>query len=116
MTDSFVSEGLTIAPGVIETILAQAVLQIEGVARIGSTKPTDGLFTGSKRRGPVQGILLVAEDRQISVTVHINVFFGFRLQEVAEQVRNIIADTLLGQIGIVVKQVDVFIESIVFPE
>ncbi|MCL2137610.1 MAG: Asp23/Gls24 family envelope stress response protein, partial [Coriobacteriia bacterium] len=103
-------------PGVIETILSQTVLQVDGVAKVGSPKPTDGIFSGTKKRNSPQGVLLTAEDGQITVAVHICVHFGFRLQEVAEQVRYAVADTLEGQIGISAHTVDVYIDSIAFPE
>ena len=116
MAEQFSTDGLTIAPGVIETILAQAVLQIDGIASVGSPKPTDGIFGTGKRKNPGQAVIITAEDGQISIAVHICVGFGYRLQEVAEQVRFVIADTLEGQIGIKAATVDIYVDSIAFPE
>ncbi|MDR0459340.1 MAG: Asp23/Gls24 family envelope stress response protein [Coriobacteriales bacterium] len=116
MSEQFTTEGLTIAPGVIETILSQAILQIDGVSKVGSPKATDGLLGSGKRRNPAQGVLLIAENDLINVVVHICVEYGYQLMAVAEQVRSMVADTLEGQIGISVNQVDVFVDSIAFPE
>lgn len=116
MAEQFSTEGLTIAPGVIELILAQTVLQVEGVASVGAFKAAEGIFGASKKKAPVQAVILTAEDGQITVSVHISVFFGARLQEVAELVRYAIADTLEGQIGITTAAVDVYVDGIVFPE
>ncbi|MDR2957382.1 MAG: Asp23/Gls24 family envelope stress response protein [Coriobacteriales bacterium] len=116
MAEQISADGLTIAPGVIETILAQTILQVDGVTRVGSPKPTDGLFGTGKHRNPAQGIILVAEDNQITVSAHICVEYGYRLPEVAEQVRSAIADTLEGQIGVKVAAVDVYVDSVAFPE
>jgi uncharacterized alkaline shock family protein YloU len=116
MTDHHKADGLTIAPGVIETILVQAILQVDGVARVGLPKPTDGFFSGGRKRNPAQGITLIAEDEQITATVHVSVYYGFRLQELAEALRYAVAETLEGQIGITASAVDIFIDSVVFPE
>ncbi|MCL2631887.1 MAG: Asp23/Gls24 family envelope stress response protein [Coriobacteriia bacterium] len=116
MVEQFSTDGLTIAPGVVETILMQAVLQVDGVARVGSPKPIEGLFGSSKRNNATQAVVLTAEDGKIMVSVHICVHFGYRLQEVAEQVRYAVADTLGGQIGVTTSAVDVFVDGIVFPE
>ena len=116
MAERFSTDGLTIAPGVIETILAQTVLQVDGVARVGSMKPADNIFSSNKRRNPAQAVLLTAEAGQITVSVHISVTFGYRLSEVAERVRSVIAETLEGQVGAIVAAVDVYVDSIAFPE
>ena len=116
MAEQFSAEGLTIAPGVVETILAQAVLQVDGVAQVGSPKPTDGLLGSGKRRNPAQGIIVAAEDGQIVVAVHIRVFYGYRLTDVADQARKAVAETLEGQIGATAAAVDIYVDGIAFPE
>jgi len=114
MAEQISTDGLTIAPGVIETILAQMVLDVEGVAWVGSPKATDGLIGAGRKRNPAQGILLTAEGDQITVAVHISASFGYRLADVADQVRQAVSDTLVGQIGVKVQAVDVYVDSIDF--
>lgn len=116
MADRYATEGLTIAPGVIETILAQTVLSIDGVAKVGTPKPTDGLLGAGRRRNPAQGVLLTADGGSITVAVHVSVYFGHRLQEVADQVRLAVAEVLEGQIGVTAAAVDVYVDGIAFPE
>ena len=116
MPGEFNCEGLTIAPGVVETILAQAVLQVEGVCSVGAPKVTDSLLTSSKRRNPGQGILITAEAQAIKVIVHVKVYFGYRLPELASAVRRAVSETMVSQIGVKVSAVDVYIDSIAFPE
>jgi uncharacterized alkaline shock family protein YloU len=116
MDEKLMNEGLTIAPGVIETIVSLSVAQVDGVARVGAPRLSQGASARSKRH-PAQGILIMADDdEQIIVAVHVQIFYGYRLQEVAEKIRLAVADTLSGQVGIEVATVDVYVDGIQFPE
>jgi uncharacterized alkaline shock family protein YloU len=44
------------------------------------------------------------------------VLYGYRLVDVAEQVRLVVVETLEGQIGVVASAVDIFIDGVAFPE
>jgi uncharacterized alkaline shock family protein YloU len=117
MDEKLMGEGLTIAPGVIETIVSLAVSQIEGVAQVGAPSLSDSFISALNRKHPAQGIVILADDdEQITVTVHVQVFYGYRLPEVADSIRLVVADTLAGQAGIDVAAVDVFIDGIQFPK
>lgn len=116
MAEQFHTDGLTIAPGVVETILAQTVLAIDGVAQVGSPKATDGLFGSGKHRNPAQGILMTAEEGVITIAVHLTVFYGYQLQAVAQAVRQAVAEVLIAQIGLAAAAIDIYIDGIAFPE
>jgi uncharacterized alkaline shock family protein YloU len=111
------NEGLTIAPGVIETILSLSVAQVDGIAQVGSSRLSRGFISALGKKHPAQGIILLADDDGgITVAVHVQIFYGYRLQEVAEKVRHAVLDTLSGQIGVEVQSVDVYVDGIQFPE
>jgi uncharacterized alkaline shock family protein YloU len=111
------SEGLTIAPGVVETIISLAVSQIDGVAQVGAPSLSNSFISALNRKHPAQGILIMADDDgQITVAVHAQIFYGYRLYEVAEKIRFAVADTLAGQVGIEAAAVDVYVDGIQFPE
>jgi uncharacterized alkaline shock family protein YloU len=117
MDEKLMSEGLTIAPGVIETMISLAVAQVSGVAQVGAPSLSSSFISALSKRHPAQGIMILADDDgQITVTAHVHIFYGYRLQEVAEQIRLAIADTLFGQVGIEVSAVDVCVDGIQFPE
>lgn len=117
MDDKLMSEGLTIAPGVVETIVSLAVAQIEGVAQVGAPGLSDSVISAFNKKHPAQGILITAdENKVITVTVHVQVFCGYRLQEVADTIRVVVVDTLEGQVGIKASAVEVFIDGIQFPK
>ena len=109
-------DGLTIAPGVVETILSLAISQIKGVAVIGASRISEGVISVLNKRHTSQGIIVAAEDDKITVEVHVQVYYGFRLPEVADQIRSTTADALKSQVGIDVAAVNVFIDGIQFME
>jgi uncharacterized alkaline shock family protein YloU len=117
MDEKLISEGLIVAPGVIETMVSLAVAQVNGVARVGAPRLSSSFISALSKRHPAQGIIILADDDgQITVTVRVHIFYGYRLQEVAEQIRLAVADTLFGQVGIEVFAVDVCVDGIQFPE
>ena len=117
MYEKLTSDGLTIAPGVVETIVSLAVSQIDGVAEVKAPSFSNTFVSALNKKHPAQGIVIMAEDDgQITVAAHVQIYYGYRLQEVADKIRHIIVDTLTGQVGIEVAKVDVFVDGIQFPE
>ena len=117
MYDRLTSDGLTIAPGVVETIVALAVRQIDGVAQVKAPSFSNSLASALNKKLPAQGIIIMADDDgQITVAVHVQIYYGYCLQDVAEKIRLSVVETLEGQVGIEVASVDVFVDGIQFPE
>jgi uncharacterized alkaline shock family protein YloU len=117
MDEKLMDEGLIIAPGVVETIVSLAVAQVDGVAQVGVPSLSNSFISVLNKRHPAQGIIIMADDDgQIIVTVRVHLFYGYRLQEVAENVRLAVIDTLLGQVGIEAAAVDVCVDGIEFPK
>ena len=107
MTDQMNVEGLSIAPGVMETIISVAASEVDGVASLGSFatsgKPsTSGIETK------------MDEDGKLSVAVHVEVYYGYVLPELAAQLRTAIAEALATQAGVEVSSVDVYIDGLQF--
>jgi uncharacterized alkaline shock family protein YloU len=110
-------DGLTIAPGVIETIVSLAVAQVDGVAQVGGSGLSESFLSAFSKRHPAQGVLILADDDgQITLDVHVLLYFGYRLHDVGEQVRLAVADTLAGQVGIEAARINVHIDGVRFPE
>ncbi len=110
-------EGLGIAQAVIETIVSLAAAEVEGVAGIGTTNTITGLkvlLAGSKPSS--SGVAVAMDDGAMTITVRMQVFYGFRLPEVAAAVRSAVSDAIEGQTGIKVSSVDIFVDGIVFAE
>lgn len=106
-------EGMAIAPGVVETIISIAVSDVDGVASVGSAGGIKGVLAGGKPS--TQGIEVVpTEDDQLAVTVHIEAQYGYALPEMAENIRQSVADAVLTQVGVGVSSVDVYIDGLQF--
>jgi uncharacterized alkaline shock family protein YloU len=55
------------------------------------------------------------EEGNLEVALHISVYYGFVLPDLAEKLREAIANALMVQVGIPVSRVDIYIDSIQFP-
>jgi len=117
MHENLTSEGLTIAPGVVETMVSLTVSQIDGVAQVKAPSIPDSFMSALHKKHLSQGIIIMADDDgRITVSVHVHIFYGYQLQEVAQNIRQAVVETMEGQVGIQVFKVDVFVDGIQFPE
>ena len=113
MTDLNLGE-MALADGVVETIVAISLQDVEGVSLAGANSPA-GFFGSFAARPQTAGIEVNCIDQQtLHVSVHIEVTYGYALPEVAGRVRSVIADAVLTQVGVEVSSVDVFIDGIQF--
>ena len=115
----FCVNGITIAPGVVETIVSLAAAEVPGVAGVGTAGPISSTAAAlnAGRSVPTAGIkLAVAEDNSVSVNLTIQAYYGYRLADVAAQVREAVADALKGQVGAETSSVDVYVDALAFEE
>ncbi|MDR1088691.1 MAG: Asp23/Gls24 family envelope stress response protein [Coriobacteriales bacterium] len=105
-----------IAPGVAESIVALAIAQVDGVAQIGSKAAPagSGLLGILTKRPSGGGVLILEDDGRIIVDVHLKLYYGYKLQEVAATVRAAISDALLTQACIDIDRVDITVDGIIF--
>lgn len=106
-------EGLDVAPGVIETIITLATEGVDGVACVDS-QGLAALMQKAGRPGSVE--VSLAEDDKFAVVIHVTVAYGRPLREIAADVQASVADALRSQTGHAASTVDVYIDSITFPE
>ena len=105
-------EGMALSSSVVETIIAIAAKEVEGVVSIGS--PT-GLFSAVLGKSNTQGIdIIPLDDGSLAIEMHLEAAYGSVLPEVADGVRSAVADAIATQVGARVAAIDVFIDSIRF--
>lgn len=115
MSDEIRLEGLGVAPGVLDTIVNVATESVDGVAAVGA--PGLAGLVQKGRKGTARAIdVVVDEESKLSVTIHVQVTYGFKLREVAASVQSAVSDALASQVGVEVAAVDVFIDGLVFAE
>ena len=111
MTDQMNVEGLSIAPGVMETIISVAASEVDGVASFA----TSGIRSMLASKPSTSGIeTKMDEGGKLSVAVHVEVYYGYVLPELAAQLRTAIAEALATQAGVEVSSVDVYIDGLQF--
>ncbi len=112
-------DGITIAPGVVETVISLAAAEVEGVASVGSADAFSAIIAAfnAGKSIPTNGIEVdIDEQENVHISIDIRARYGFRLVDIADGVRTAIADALKGQIGVDVASVDVHIEALTFEE
>ena len=109
----FTVDGMALAPGVVETIASIAAADIEGVAAVGPDNAPTGFFSLLAQKPAAYGVeLSTAESGLLHVDVRIEVEYGYVLPDLADKVRQAIADAITGQTGIGVESVDVYIDGV----
>ncbi len=116
MTDQLNANGMSIAPGVVDTIIAIAVQEVEGVAGLGQA-PGSNIRLRIAGKQTFAGIETeVTPEGKLAVTLHIDVKYGYVLPDLAAKVRQAVSDALLVQVGVEVSNVDIYVDGISFPQ
>ena len=108
-------EGMTIAPGVVETIISLAARDVEGVASIGPAT-TSGLMDliGGGRPSTQRIEVTTDENDELHVSIRMDVKSGNVLPDLAANVRRAVVDAVATQVGVKVAAVDIYIDGIQF--
>lgn len=117
MTDQLTDKNMTLAPGVIDTIISISANEVEGVASVGS-RVTSGLMSkiggGKPSTSGIESTF--DEDGKLHIVLHIEVLYGYVLPKLAEKLRQAVADALLVQVGVEVASVDIYVDGIQFDQ
>ncbi|MBY4798089.1 Asp23/Gls24 family envelope stress response protein [Collinsella sp. AGMB00827] len=118
MSEEISIAGIGIAPEVLMTLIARAVEEVAGVASVGSRDLAANLVSMLSARKPSTepAVEVSAQGEELCVRVRVTVFFGYRFQELASQVRAAVASAVDAQVGVGVSEVDVVIDGLVFPK
>ena len=117
MTDLNI-DGTVISGGVAEIVICMAAAEVEGIAAVGGMGPgTAGIKERLAGKSNLAGIdLETGDDGGLFIGLHLEVFYGYVLPEVAAQVRSAVADAVESQLGAKVDQIDVFVDGVRFTE
>ena len=108
-------EGMTIAPGVVETIISLAARDVEGVASIGPATTSGLMDLIGGGRPSTQGIeVTTVENDELHVSIRMDVKSGNVLPDLAANVRRAVVDAVATQVGVKVASVDIYIDGIQF--
>ena len=101
-----------IADDVIAIIAGTAALESKGVVSTGSYKSSD-LVGMIGKRSFSRGVK-VAVDEEVSLEVTLNVRFGYKVHEIAEEVQKRVKNAVETMTGLTVADVDIIVASVVF--
>ena len=108
-------EGMTIAPGVVETIISLAARDVEGVASIGPATTSGIMDLIGGGRPSTHGIEVTTDENdELHVSIRMDVKSGNVLPDLAANVRRAVVDAVATQVGVKVAAVDIYIDGIQF--
>ncbi len=103
---------ITIAPGVLLTVVRLAALRVAGVAGMGSTP--GGVNRWLRRTPAERGIQMLIDDQTVTIDVYIVVNAECNLREVSENVEKLVARDIEDNVGMHIGNINVHIEDVVF--
>lgn len=110
------TENMKLDPSVIDTIVSITASEVDGVASVGGNAPA-GFFAKLAKKPTTAGIdCKVNDDGKLEIALHVDVYFGHVIPDLAEELRTSIADALLVQAGREVAKVDIFVDGIQFKQ
>lgn len=115
MSENLDAKGMSLAPGVVDTIITITANEQDGVASVGSFS-TSGIRSMLQSRPSTSGVETKVEDGKLTVILHIEVYYGYVLPELADNLRKAISDALLVQVGMEVNRIDIYIDGIQFDQ
>ncbi|MGI5895780.1 MAG: Asp23/Gls24 family envelope stress response protein [Oscillospiraceae bacterium] len=108
------SGSLRISEDVILTITKQVVLDVEGVHSLASGRfSLKDFVVRSETANPIR-IVLNVDVAQINICV--NLVYGYKIKDVAEQIQSNVKATVQNMTGITVSKVNVYIAGVVKEE
>ena len=107
---------LGIAPGVVETMVEKAIMEVPGVAAVGGPKVEKGFSSVMSRNAMNDGVEFLAQDGNITLDIQIQIYYGYRLQDIVEGIRGNVTDALSSQAGITIDEMNIFVSALQFEE
>ncbi|NLY43906.1 MAG: Asp23/Gls24 family envelope stress response protein [Clostridiaceae bacterium] len=103
---------IIISTDVIANISGMAATQCYGVVGMASRNAADGLVSLLKKEAMTKGVKVVVEGQDLIIDLHIIVEYGVNISAVCESIINTVKYTVESTTGLVVKKINVFVESI----
>lgn len=121
MMETAVIPGKTVmADGVVAKIVGIAAREVDGVHDLVGSGPTATLsglasrVTGADQRA--QGVLVEVGEREVAVDLRMVVLYGVNIPQLADVVRRNISNRVSAITGLIVKEVNINVVDLFFPE
>lgn len=106
--------GMTVAYNVVETIVSIAAKEVEGVEGLGMPGPS-GLFGKLSAAPASSGVEIAVDDEdKLRIALRADVSYGYPLPQLANKIREAVADAVAMQLGLQVSSIDIYIDGIQF--
>lgn len=106
------NDTVTVAPGVLITIVHKATLSVEGIKHMGNVP--GGVDRWLRRGSGYDGVRIHLEEGSVRVDVYVVANAAYNLFEICRQVQDAVTRTIKEYVGMKVLAVNVHIENVVF--
>ena len=114
MSDGSNAANMSLAPGMLDTIIALAATEVKGVAAVEAPAPGGLREILFSKEAPRAIEVTMGDGGRAQVELHLKARYGFALPDVAAEVRSAVADALQVQAGVETDRVDVYVDSLAF--
>ncbi len=102
---------IKIAEDAVAGIVSAA--QIKGVAAM-SGSMASGITEKLGKKNLAKGVKVEIEEQDVKIALHINVEYGVRIPQLAQEMQNKVRDTVQTMTGLKVKEVNIYVQGISF--
>ena len=104
---------IKIAEDAVAGIVSLAAAQIKGVAAM-SGSMASGITEKLGKKNLAKGVKVEIEEQDVKIALHINVEYGVRIPQLAQEMQNKVRDTVQTMTGLKVKEVNIYVQGISF--
>lgn len=118
MANQLTIGGLTVSNNVIATVVTVAAEKVDGVAYVNGHNVATSLVSLFTQRPTVTDdtVTCDVQDDKLVIGLPVAVFFGYTFTELAEEIRQAVAEAVTTQVGVDVAAVNVRIDELIFPK
>ena len=103
---------LEIAPGIIESMVAIAASEVDGVASVGDLNINMGKDSVMTEFNRPDGVDVIEDDGQIVIDINIQMYTGYKLVELADAIKTAVYEALLSQTGFKAKEININVSGL----
>ncbi|MGI6217019.1 MAG: Asp23/Gls24 family envelope stress response protein [Coriobacteriales bacterium] len=107
---------LGIAPGVVETMVTKATSEVPGVAAVGGPRVENGFSSVLMRTASNDGVVVASDGGHIVLDISIQIYYGYKLQDIVDGIRINVSDALYSQVGIEIDAINIYVSALQFEE
>jgi len=104
---------IKIAEDAVATIVSLATAQIKGVAAMSGSMAAE-LTQKLGKKNPAKGVKVELNEQNVTIALNLFVEYGVKIPQLALEIQNTVRDTVQTMTGLIVKEVNIYVQGISF--